>query len=116
MKELFLGILAAALLAAAFQVGRVQAPERPAPVLTPQPTSVKFDAGREATVSFYNPDGRLLKYYEVRGQVERLPDGETIFETADGKRVRTNAFYILESAGAGQSVPATAAATSGDFQ
>lgn len=112
MKDLFLGIIGAALLAVAFQLGRMQQPpprQLQAPSEPAKPVPTRYDAGPKAVVSLYNPDGRLLKFFELAGPVERSPEGELVFETRDGKKVHTTACYILESEPSGQGT------TSGDF-
>ncbi len=124
MKELFMGFLAAALLGGAFAAGRLWAPPAPAvnvapraqgalqapPLaasLEPAQKPIQFNPGEGATLSLYNPTGRLLRHFELRGSVSQLPMGELMFDTTDGHRVRTNATYVLEGP-----IPASAPAES----
>ncbi len=105
LKDVLLAAIAILLLAGCFLLGRIsgeaQAPP-PSPVVGPPLLPpVHYDPGDGAVVSLYNPDGRLLKFFELRGEVNKSAQ-ELVFETRDGKRVHTNAYYILEGKAVGR--------------
>lgn len=93
LKDLALALIAIVLLASVYRYGQMSPQQEAARLRPPAPV----DPGEGSVVSLYNPDGRLLKFFEIRGPLERGESGELIFSTRDGKRVRTNATFVVES-------------------
>lgn len=60
------------------------------------PAAETYDPGIGGSISLYNEAGKLLKYYDVTGEVTLEGNGDVTFQAQDGRRVRTNGLYIIE--------------------